>query len=78
MKETIKIGVIGLGGRGYGLLNSVMLPREEVRVLAVCDKYEDRRTKAAESVQKAKGNTPLCTENYRAQRRVPFVHGELS
>ena len=65
MKETIKIGVIGLGGRGYGLLNSVMLPREEVRVLAVCDKYEDRRTKAAESVQKAKGNTPLCTENYR-------------
>lgn len=65
MKETIKLGVIGFGHRGLGLLESVMLPREEVQVLAVCDRYEDRRNKAAEAVQKSKGNMPLCTADYR-------------
>ena len=65
MKETINIGVIGFGHRGLGLLESVMLPREEVQVLAVCDRYEDRRAKAAEAVYKSRGSKPLCTADYR-------------
>ncbi|MGI5856199.1 MAG: Gfo/Idh/MocA family protein [Candidatus Merdivicinus sp.] len=65
MKEKLNIGVIGLGGRGYGLLDSVMLPREEINVLAVCDLYEDRRQRAADTVREKKGNAPLCTADFR-------------
>ena len=65
MKEKLNIGVIGLGGRGYGLLKEVMLPREEINVLAVCDLYEDRRQAGAAAVKEAKGNEPLCTADYR-------------
>ena len=65
MKEKLNIGAIGMGGRGYGLLTAIMLPREEINVLAVCDLYEDRRQKAAEAVRKEKGIEPLCTADYR-------------
>jgi len=42
MKDKIKIGVIGLGGRGESLLQHVMLLMDDVDVLAVCDEYMDR------------------------------------
>jgi len=66
MKEKIKVGIIGLGCRGESLLKSVILPQEDVEVLAVCDKYEDRRQKAADMVKEAKGNTPVSTADDRA------------
>ena len=65
MKETLKIGVIGLGGRGYDLMANVMLPRPEINVIAVCDLYEDRRQKAADKVKQERGIEPLCTADYR-------------
>ena len=37
MKEKLNIGVIGQGGRGFGLLKEIILPREDINVLAVCD-----------------------------------------
>lgn len=71
MKETLKIGVIGLGGRGYDLMASVMLPRPDIQVLAVCDLYEDRREKAAAKVKEERGIDPLCTANYREVLAMP-------
>ena len=65
MKEKLNIGFIGLGGRGTGLLQDIVLPREEISVLAVCDKYEDRRENGAKMVREKKGNEPLCTADYR-------------
>lgn len=65
MKEKLNIGFIGLGGRGTGLLQDIVLPREEISVLAVCDKYEDRRENGAKMVREKKGNAPLCTADYR-------------
>ena len=65
MKEKLNIGFIGLGGRGTGLLQDIVLPREEISVLAVCDKYEDRRENGAKMVREKKGNDPLCTADYR-------------
>lgn len=65
MKNSLKIGVIGLGARGYSLLYSVILPRNDIEVIAVCDKYEDRRKKAFDKVKEIKGNEPLCTGNYK-------------
>ena len=65
VKEQLKIGVVGLGGRGTSLLEAVMIPMEDISIIGVCDKYEDRRTHAAQMVKEKKGNEPLCTADYR-------------
>ncbi len=52
--ETIRLGVIGLGGRGQGLLDLAILPREEVEITAVCDYYADRVEETAVKVAAAK------------------------
>ncbi len=41
MKDKVKIGFLGLGGRGCGVLK-LILEMDDVDVLAVCDLYEDR------------------------------------
>ena len=48
--ERVNIGVIGLGQRGSGLLDTI-LAIKEARVVAVSDIYEDRRAAAAEKVE---------------------------
>ena len=63
--EKIRIGMIGFGGRGYGLLTHILLPRENVEVTAVCDLYPDRMEKAAAAVEEKKGNRPFATANYK-------------
>ena len=39
--EKIKVGIIGFGCRSYGM-TSILLGFDDVEVVAVCDKYEDR------------------------------------
>ncbi len=43
--DRITLGCIGVGGQGGGLLKNFLFFKD-VRVLAVCDAYEDRRLKA--------------------------------
>ena len=50
MKEVLNVGVIGLGNRGSNLLENCILPQPGVRVLAVCDNYEDRREKGVRRI----------------------------
>lgn len=64
MKNELRIGVIGLGGRGSVLLSTV-LRMENIKVLAVSDIYEDRRLKGVEEVKSVAGNTPFSTGNYK-------------
>ncbi|NLC43329.1 MAG: Gfo/Idh/MocA family oxidoreductase [Clostridiales bacterium] len=64
MKSEIKIGIIGLGGRGYGLLHTI-LNIEGIVVKAVCDNYEDRQERAVKFVEEKAGNTPLSTSDYK-------------
>jgi hypothetical protein len=64
MKEHLKIGVIGLGGRGYGLLCNI-LNMKDITVSAVCDHYEDRQDRAVKEVEKVAGNIPFSTGNYK-------------
>lgn len=61
--EQIKLGFIGLGQRGPGLLSNVMNNFKDVEVVAVCDLYRDRAEKAAETVKKARGNEPRIYTN---------------
>ena len=65
MKEKLKISVIGLGGRGTSLLKDEILPMDDIEVLGVCDEYEDRAQAGLEAVREAKGNTPVCSVDYR-------------
>lgn len=39
--KKLKIGVIGLGGRGYGMMKRIAR-HPDVEVIAVCDEYQDR------------------------------------
>lgn len=64
MQRELKIGVIGLGGRGLGLLSAIV-PMENIKVIAVADHYEDRRLKGVDEVKRVAGNTPLSTADYR-------------
>ncbi len=64
MKNKVKVGLIGLGGRGFGLMRS-MFRCEEAEIVAVCDKYEDRRNLAKQRVEENRNMTPAVYENYR-------------
>ena len=50
--KDIKVGFIGLGGRGYSLMRWVVLEQGE-HVTAVCDVYEDRTKAGADAVEEA-------------------------
>ena len=52
MGKKVTLGLIGLGGRGIGLLKTVFLHHEDVEFAAVCDVYEDRCQEAAELIEK--------------------------
>ena len=62
--KKIKVGVIGLGQRGMGLLGT-MMACEEADVVAVCDKYKDRREDGAKRVKETRGNDVKQYEDYR-------------
>ncbi len=64
MKE-IKVGVIGLGPRGKGLLRT-MLVCEECTVVALCDVYSDRLEEGEKIVADRRGNHPALYDDYRA------------
>ena len=62
MSETIKIGVLGLGGRGRGLLKDAILPACEdygMEVAAVYDPFEDRTAAGANVVEEITGKRPI-------------------
>lgn len=71
MKEVLNVGVIGLGNRGSSLLENCILPQPGVRVLAVCDNYEDRREKAAELVTAAARPAARAAADYREVLAMP-------
>ncbi len=63
--EKVRFGVIGLGGRGYGMMCGNLFRFEDVKITAVCDAYEDRANAGADAVEEKYGERPLCTTDYR-------------
>lgn len=64
MKDVVRIGFVGLGGRGQGNLRE-LLNVEGVIVPAVCDKYEDRANKGKEIVEEETGTAPDVYLDYK-------------
>lgn len=62
--EKVKIGVIGFGCRSYGM-NDILLGFDDVEIVAICDKYEDRVQNGVNRVKEKRGNTPFGTTNYK-------------
>lgn len=61
--RKVKVGVIGLGHRGLGLMG-LLLVMEDVEVVAVSDLYEDRMQTAAADVQAAGQPAPAKFKDY--------------
>ncbi len=61
--KKVKLGIIGLGQRGYTLLDTICAC-EECEIVALCDRYTDRMEQAAEKL-KEKKHFPVCYENYK-------------
>lgn len=62
--KKVKVGFIGIGSRGHGLLRT-LLACEEADVVAVCDLYEDRRKDGADIVKELRGTEVKQFEDYR-------------
>ncbi len=65
MNTKIKIGMIGLGARGLGLLQPVFLQHPDIIIEAVCDVYQDRCESAAKIIQENGQEYPKVTNNYK-------------
>lgn len=72
MKEKIKIGLIGLGGRGQTLMTPLAkIP--ELQITIVCDRYEDRVKDAQDKLHKLKCFLPSGTTDYREVLKDPDI-----
>ncbi len=65
MKKQLKIGIIGVGGRGTAILEQVILPMEDINVIAVCDCYEDRCLNAIKLINEKNGNDAKMFLDYK-------------
>ena len=64
-KDKVRVGLIGLGARGMGILGPMLLENsEKVLVRAVCDVYEDRCREAADKTEAAGQERPFATTDY--------------
>jgi hypothetical protein len=61
-RETVRLGVIGVGSRGTGMLgNFLAIPH--VQVNAICDSVKEHATHAQEMVEKSSGKKPEIYAN---------------
>ena len=67
--EKVKMGVVGLGSRGYMLICGVLTKLDDVEVVSVCDVYTDRCEKSADYIEKASGKRPEIYKIGRASCR---------
>ncbi len=58
--KKLKIGIIGLGGRGYSM-TATLNHMKDVEILAVCDSYKDRAERGGKLTKR---HDPLVTTDY--------------
>ncbi len=65
MAEQYRVGVIGLGGRGFWHVHDILTERDDVVITCLCDVYEDRIEEAAKCCKEKKGWDVYKTTDYR-------------
>ena len=73
----VKCGVIGLGGRGTGVLCDLLVKLEDFECAYVCDTYEDRVENAAKRVADTTGITPKKTTDWHEVVTAPEVEAVI-
>lgn len=74
--EKLKVGFIGLGQRGSGLLGNILHNFPDVEITAVCDSYADRAEAARKVTTDSRGSAPaVYTDHSRllADKNVQIV-----
>ena len=74
--DKIKLGIIGLGQRGSGLLNEIT-QMDDIEIYAVCDSYKDRTEDAFKVIKEKCGNEPIMTQDYRDILKLPEIKAVL-
>ncbi len=68
IKEKLRLGMIGFGGRGMGLLRLSLIPQalelNDIELCAVCDLYPDRTEDAAKLIEEKCGYKPFTSTDY--------------
>ena len=64
MKEKIKVGYIGLGRRGRGVLQFVVADMVDVEIKTICDTYEPSIEKTLEIFKEKNLPQPITTTDY--------------
>ncbi|MBE5765947.1 MAG: Gfo/Idh/MocA family oxidoreductase [Clostridiales bacterium] len=64
MGRTVSLGIIGLGGRGIGQMET-LLSMQDVEIPIVCDILPERLGKGQETVAKVRNYTPDAVTDYR-------------
>ena len=64
MKDKIKVGVIGVGGRGHGMIGTIDNMKDDVQIIGVCDVYQDRVENAQKRVEEETGFKPFGSTDY--------------
>lgn len=62
--EKLKLGIVGLGQRGSGMLKT-FLAYSVVDVVAVCDVYEDRMDEVAKTILEKRGHEPRKYKDFK-------------
>lgn len=63
--KKLRLGVIGLSGRGFSMMKGCISFVDSIEMTAVCDLYQDRVERAAEFLREKNGKEPFCTQDYR-------------
>lgn len=63
--EKVRLGMIGLGGRGLGLLDQAILRMKDIEIVAVCDVYEDRIKQAQKKITFRRRPNPVGYTDYK-------------
>jgi Predicted dehydrogenases and related proteins len=63
--DKVRIAVVGLGGRGVGLIKNCLLNMRDVEITAVCDTYPDRVKAAEDIVFKKSKKRPFGEVDYK-------------
>lgn len=73
MKERLNAAVIGLGSRGHSIAKDAILPQDDVSIVAVCDKYQDRIDATIKEITDKGKPAPIGTTNYHEIINMPNV-----
>ncbi len=72
--KKFRVGIVGLGKRGYYLVKEILLNMENVEIVGVCDEYEDRVEDAAKLIEEKGGSAPkIKTRDYKDIVSTPEV-----